>query len=106
MSHHVSRVAIESDSMQVIRFLNAPLDISHEFANLAQYIFHLKKFHGSLRFSHFHRDANSLRDYLARVATRFPLELHLFTYPFGDCHRIIAHNNLEVVPNNPFIALE
>lgn len=72
MSLEVAKVVIESDSLEVIQFINAPLDVSDQIMDLAQYICHLKEDHGLMQFQYVHCETNKLADYLALVATWFP----------------------------------
>lgn len=63
-SLEIPRVVIESDSTEVVQFLNTSFDDSHQLVDLAQYICHLLEFHRLMRFQHVHRNRGGGRFFL------------------------------------------
>ena len=68
LHHH--HLIIESDYVNVIRWMNNPLSRPYKHHNLFSFVNRLKAYFGSITFSHIFRESNCMADYLAKQGVR------------------------------------
>ena len=71
---HHQHLIIESDSVNVIRWMNNPLSHSWKHHNLFSFVNRLKAYFGSITFSHIFRESNCMANDLAKQGVRRPSE--------------------------------
>ncbi|XP_057444772.1 uncharacterized protein LOC130737018 [Lotus japonicus] len=92
MSLDLSRVIVESDSLDVINLLHEPVSTSHRYGHVVSSILHLQREHESLVFQYTPRECNSVADFIAKVGLSLHYGQHWFEHPFGECHSLILRD--------------
>lgn len=89
----IPRIVIETDSLEVVRFLSSPLKGNHQFSDMVHSIKQMQEAHGAMVFNHTFKECNSLTDYLLQILRQFPLVPILLI----TCHSLLERGLLGVL---------
>lgn len=92
ISLELPQIIIESDSLEVVQFLNDGVFSDHQFEQTAREILQLMHTHDAVSVAHSPRETNGLADYLAKVGLLLPFGNHTFDSPFGEYHSLLRQD--------------